>query len=199
MDSDKRRIEEQAPLRDGKRPTDHVTTDQTSSYSPYRSPVTSYDENYYNDGQSELSSVEFGSLHIGLKRLVLVAAATAATLGYDVGIMAAAIQPIQAQMQLSGVQKELAMGSLNFVAAAGALLGGTVAHRSGRKPTVTLCSWIFVVGTLMMALAPIYSILLLGRIVTGVGVGVSFVVAPVYLAEVAVRTSVEGSPKTLVH
>jgi hypothetical protein len=44
-----------------------------------------------------------------LIRLVTVAAATAAMLGYDVGIMAAAIQPIEAEMNLTGLQKELAM------------------------------------------------------------------------------------------
>ena len=41
--------------------------------------------------------------------LVCTAAATAATLGYDVGIMAAAIQPLEEQLELSGVQKEIAM------------------------------------------------------------------------------------------
>jgi len=44
-------------------------------------------------------------------------APAASTLGYDVGIMAAAIQPLEQDFDLSGVQKEVAMGSLNFVAA----------------------------------------------------------------------------------
>ncbi len=38
-----------------------------------------------------------------LKRLVATAATTAATLGYDVGIMAAAIQPIEAEFGLNSV------------------------------------------------------------------------------------------------
>jgi hypothetical protein len=40
---------------------------------------------------------------MGFLLLVSVAAATAATLGYDVGIMAAAIQPIEAEMELTAV------------------------------------------------------------------------------------------------
>jgi hypothetical protein len=128
--------------------------------------------------------------------LVLVAAATAATLGYDVGIMAAAIQPMEETMHLTGIQKEVAMGSLNFVAALGALLGGRVANDHGRKYTVKLCCWIFVVGTVMMAAAPGYWAFLLGRIVTGVGVGVSFVAAPVYLSEVA-PTDMRGRLNTV--
>lgn len=120
-----------------------------------------------------------------LSKLIWVAAATAATLGYDVGIMAAAIQPLEAEMNLNSVQKEVAMGSLNFVSAVGALLASSVANQRGRKPTIKVCSWLFVVGTLCMALAPDYWILLLGRVITGIGVGVSFVVAPVYLSEVS--------------
>ena len=116
-----------------------------------------------------------GELH----RLVLTAATTAATLGYDVGIMAAAIQPLEVAFNLSPFQKELAMGSLNFMAAAGALVGGKVADPYGRKWTLQLCCYLFLVGTLCMAFAINYATLLIGRIVTGMGVGVAFVVAPV--------------------
>ncbi|GAX21742.1 MFS transporter, SP family, galactose:H+ symporter [Fistulifera solaris] len=142
------------------------------------------------------TSYTTSGLNRDLKRLVIIAAATAATLGYDVGIMAAAIQPLQAQLNLTSVQKEFAMGSLNFVAAAGALLGGNFANGQGRKPTIQLCGWLFIAGTLLMALAPDYWVLLLGRIVTGLGVGVSFVVAPVFLSEVA-PTDQRGSLNTV--
>jgi MFS family permease len=74
--------------------------------------------------------------------------------------MAAAIQPLEAQFDLTGVQKELAMGSLNFLAAFGALLGGRIADKSGRKATIKTCAWLFVVGTLLMALALDYTMLL---------------------------------------
>lgn len=131
-----------------------------------------------------------------LVNLVLVAAATASTLGFDVGIMAAAIQPLEREMDLNSVQKEVAMGSLNFVAAAGALLGGRVANDHGRKPTVRVCAWLFVVGTIFMAIAPDFWTLLFGRIITGIGVGVSFVVAPVYLSEVA-PTHLRGQLNTV--
>jgi hypothetical protein len=104
-----------------------------------------------------------------LVRLVSVAATTAATLGYDVGIMAAAIQPIEAEMELTGVQKELAMGSLNFVAALGAVAAGRTADTYGRKFTVSLTCRLFLAGTACMALAPSYAFLLLGRIVCGLG------------------------------
>ena len=117
--------------------------------------------------------------------LVLVAGATAATLGYDVGIMAAAIQPLESQLDLSGIEKEVAMGSLNFVAAFGGILGGNIADGYGRKSTISLCCWLFIAGTISMAASMDYTFLLIGRIITGLGVGVAFVTAPCYITEVA--------------
>ena len=139
------------------------------------------DNNSYNGHNDRGSSKNKSSLIT----LVSVAAATAATLGYDVGIMAAAIQPLEAQMELSGFQKEVAMGSLNFVAAFGGILGGKVADLYGRKTTICLCCLLFIVGTFFMAVAWSYNVLLLGRIVTGLGVGVAFVAAPSYITEVS--------------
>ena len=130
-----------------------------------------------------------------LVSLVAVAAAAAASLGYDVGIMAAAIQPLHRELGLTDVQKEVTMGSLNFIAAPGALVGGHVADAYGRKATVIVCSVLFVVGTVIMAAAENFAFLLAGRIVLGLGVGVSFVVAPLYLTEVA-PTHLRGSLNT---
>ena len=47
-----------------------------------------------------------------------------------------------------------------------------------------VCCVMYVVGSLVMALAPEFWTLLIGRIVTGLGVGVAFVVTPVYIAEI---------------
>ena len=120
-----------------------------------------------------------------LIKLVAVAATTAATLGYDVGSMAGAIGPIDNEFDLSSIQKELAMGSLNFVAAAGALIGGPCSDRFGRKFTVGLTCWLFLVGTVFMVIATNYAVLLVGRCVAGLGVGVAFIAAPVFISEVS--------------
>ena len=178
---------------DGEKMNEEQGTHSDQEYSAFKTPVPSLEG---QDGDDETDCDDGLSIHKGLRRLVLVAAATAATLGYDVGIMAAAIQPLEQTMELNGVQKEFAMGSLNFVAALGALLGGKVANDKGRKKTVELCCWIFLVGTVLMAVAPNYWFLLLGRTVTGMGVGVSFVAAPVYLSEVA-PTNVRGKLNTV--
>lgn len=132
-----------------------------------------------------LSTDEKIPLSAGAKRAVAFAAfvssLTAATLGYDVGIVAAAIDYISDSMNLNHSQTQLVVGSLNFVSAFGTLIAGETADAFGRKTTVWLCCVFYTVGTVLMTFATNYEFLLLGRIVTGLGVGVSFVVIPVYV------------------
>ena len=140
--------------------------------------------NIPSDDQKDTNYAK-GKLNSELIKLVVVAATTAATLGYDVGSMAGAIGPINDEFDLTSIQKELAMGSLNFIAAAGALIGGPCSDRFGRKFTVGLTCWLFLLGTIFMTVATNYAVLLIGRCVAGLGVGVAFIAAPVFISEVS--------------
>mmetsp|Transcript_59398 Transcript_59398/g.112103 ORF Transcript_59398/g.112103 Transcript_59398/m.112103 type:complete len:613 (+) Transcript_59398:128-1966(+) len=113
-----------------------------------------------------------------------VSSLTAATLGYDVGIVAAAIEYISDSMNLNHSQTQMVVGSLNFISAFGTLIAGVTADAFGRKTTVWICCVFYTIGTALMTFAPNYEFLLMGRIVTGLGVGVSFVVVPVYISEI---------------
>jgi len=113
-----------------------------------------------------------------------ISSLTAATLGYDVGIIAAAIDYINSTLGLNHFQTQLVVGSLNFVSAFGTLIAGFTSDALGRKATVWICCLFYIIGTACMALALSYEVLLVGRIVTGLGVGISFVVVPVYITEI---------------
>jgi sugar porter (SP) family MFS transporter len=125
-----------------------------------------------------------GNTHL-LYVLVISAGATAASLGYDVGILADAILPMRIDLQLTGLQEELIVGSLNVAAAIGSFVAGHLADTQGRKATVKWCAWVFIVGMVLMTYAWDFPSMLLGRIITGLGVGISFLVAPIYITEVA--------------
>ena len=115
------------------------------------------------------------------------AALTAATLGYDVGVMAAALDRM-GSFHMSSFEKEVLVSSLNFVAAVGALIAGATADFLGRRRTVAVCSFLYLVGTALMTVAVTYGMLLGGRVITGLGVGISFVVGPTYISEIAPHT-----------
>ena len=55
----------------------------------------------------------------------------------------------------------------------------------GRRIAIALNSLFYTLGPLTMALAPNASVLLLGRFVVGLGIGLSAVVTPAYLGEIS--------------
>ena len=57
----------------------------------------------------------------------------------------------------------------------GALVAGTLADKIGRRLTILLAAILFVLGALLESLAPGTTILVIGRLVVGFGVGVASV------------------------
>ena len=106
-------------------------------------------------------------------------------LGYDIGIFSGAKRLIRSDLTLSEGELELLVGILNIISGFGGLLAGRLADSLGRRPASTIACAVTLCGALLMASAPGYGMLLFGRIVTGIGVGCCFQVAPLYITEVA--------------
>ncbi|XP_027364172.1 inositol transporter 1-like isoform X2 [Abrus precatorius] len=65
----------------------------------------------------------------------------------------------------------------------GAATGGWINDAYGRKKATLIADVIFTLGAIVMAAAPDPYILILGRVLVGLGVGIASVTAPVYIAE----------------
>lgn len=65
----------------------------------------------------------------------------------------------------------------------GAAFGGRINDRFGRKPAILAADVVFAVGAILMAAAPNVAMLIAGRILVGLGVGVASMTAPLYIAE----------------
>ena len=70
-------------------------------------------------------------------------------------------------------------------AAAGSLGGGSLADRLGRKGSFMLCALPMLVGPLLSAAATSLEMMVAGRAVAGLAIGLSSALVPVYIAEVA--------------
>ncbi|MCO5556754.1 hypothetical protein L7F22_010306 [Adiantum nelumboides] len=106
-------------------------------------------------------------------------------MGYDVGIMSSAILFITEELKLSVLRQEVIVGSLNLVAALGAIAAGFFANRFGRRSTLGFAAFVFFVGAVILAAAPGFSLLMVGRVLTGIGVGFAMMIAPLYSAEIS--------------
>lgn len=111
-----------------------------------------------------------------------------ALFGYDQGVISGALHGIKATFSLSALLVEVVTSWVTLGALFGALAGGELADRVGRKRTVLMAGTMFTVGALVQALAPDTLVLVAGRLIVGAGVGVAAVAAPLYAAELAPTT-----------
>ncbi|KAJ7564487.1 hypothetical protein O6H91_02G019200 [Diphasiastrum complanatum] len=121
----------------------------------------------------------------------LIASMGSAMSGYCGGVMSGAVLFIKKDLQISYIQEELLMGSLVLVSIVGGIIAGLLADIIGRKKSMLVAAIIVIAGCITMGLAPSFSVLLLGRLITGIGYGIPFVLVPLYIAEVS-PTEVRG-------
>jgi SP family galactose:H+ symporter-like MFS transporter len=74
----------------------------------------------------------------------------------------------------------------------GAILGGALTGRFGRRKMIIAAGMIFTLSALGTALAPTVVWLIAARIVSGIGIGIASFISPMYIAEV-VPAKVRGS------
>jgi SP family galactose:H+ symporter-like MFS transporter len=105
--------------------------------------------------------------------------------GYDTGVISGAVIFIKKDFGLSTFPQELVVSMVLAGATIGALSGGRLADRFGRRLTLIGTSLIFVAGAIICAAAPSLSVLVAGRVVVGLGIGLASTTVPVYISEVS--------------
>jgi MFS transporter, SP family, galactose:H+ symporter len=105
--------------------------------------------------------------------------------GFDTGVISGALLFIKEDFNLSSFEQSSVVSVLLLGAMAGALTAGTAADRIGRRKTLGLLGVIFTVGIAIAALANGYVMMLIGRVVLGLGVGGVSALVPTYLSEIS--------------
>lgn len=115
--------------------------------------------------------------------------------GYDTGVVNGSLRPMSEELGLDALGQGVATSSLVFAAAIGALLGGRLSDRHGRRTVLVALAVLFFVGAVVLVAAPGLGVLVVGRVLLGLAVGGASTVVPVYLAELApheIRGSISG-------
>lgn len=118
-------------------------------------------------------------------RISSVAALGGVLYGYDMGIIATAQIFVKRSFFLSTLMEELVVSIVLVGAMIGALGGGVIADRIGRRATLVWAGIVFIVGSMLAPLSPNVAILIVARAIIGVGIGFTSVTAPVYVSELA--------------
>ncbi|KAL6561490.1 putative polyol transporter 4 [Orobanche minor] len=123
-------------------------------------------------------------------------------LGYDVGVMSGAVLFIQEDLKITEVQIEILIGILSVMSLLGSLVGGRTSDAIGRKWTMGLAAIVFQTGAAVMTFAPSFEVLMIGRILAGVGIGFGVMIAPIYIAEISptvARGSLTSFPEIFIN
>jgi len=105
--------------------------------------------------------------------------------GFDTVVISGAEKTIQALWGLSPEVHGIAMASALYGTVVGSLIGGWPADRFGRKATLLWIGVLYFVGAVGSGLAPNVSTFIAARVIGGLGIGISTVVAPMYISEIA--------------
>lgn len=106
--------------------------------------------------------------------------------GFDTAVISGADQPIQALWETGNLFHGLfIMSSALWGTVLGALLGNIPCDRLGRRPTLIAIGLLYLGSAVGSAIAPDPYTFSIFRFVGGVGVGVSSIAVPAYIAEVA--------------
>ena len=122
-------------------------------------------------------------------RIIYIAAVISALggllFGYDIGAVSSSILFIREQFALSPLWQGILVSAVSLGAIGGAIAGGILSDRLGRRYTLSLFSIIFAIGGLYSAMAPMLFWLVVGRVLVGIGLGAISFVTPLYISEIA--------------
>ena len=120
-----------------------------------------------------------------LRMVTVIATFGGLLFGYDTGVINGALPYMAEDLGLTAFTEGLVTSSLLLGAAVGAMLGGRLSDRRGRRKNILMLAVLFFVGALACTFAPNTAIMVVARFVLGIAVGGASVTVPTYLAEVS--------------
>jgi len=121
-------------------------------------------------------------------RVVLIAAAAALggfLFGFDTAVINGAVDAVRGNFGLDAAHIGFAVSCALLGSAAGAWYAGTLADRVGRVRAMQVAALLLALSALGSGLVNSVELLVVWRLVGGIGVGVASVIAPTYIAEIS--------------
>lgn len=105
--------------------------------------------------------------------------------GYDTAVINGANSYLKAHLNLNPTQEGLAGASAILGCIPGAMCAGFLSDKFGRRKLLFLCALLYAVSGLLSAIPRTFEQFLVARFISGLGIGASSMICPVYIAEIA--------------
>jgi MFS transporter, SP family, arabinose:H+ symporter len=126
-----------------------------------------------------------GPLNRHLLSICAVASLGGLLFGFDTAVIAGATRTLTSTFHLSPLALGITVSSALWGTVAGAAFAGNLADKYGRRTSLKILGFLYVVTALGCALAWGWSVLLLFRVLGGLAIGGSSVISPTYIAEIS--------------
>jgi MFS transporter, SP family, galactose:H+ symporter len=114
-----------------------------------------------------------------------VAALGGLLFGYDTGVISGALLFIRQDLGLSPTMQGIVVGIVLAGAMIGAAGAGSLSDRFGRRRVILGAALLFVAGACSSAVTTGLTLLLIGRFLVGLAIGIASMLTPLYLAEIS--------------
>lgn len=106
-------------------------------------------------------------------------------MGFDASVISGVIKFIEPEFSLTKLQIGWAVSSLTLTSTLAMLTAGPISDWIGRKTVLRWAGFLYAISAILSAVAPTFDVLVIARMIGGLGVGASLIIAPMYIAEIS--------------
>lgn len=117
--------------------------------------------------------------------VALVAAVAGFLFGFDEGIISGAQIFLHREFDYGAGMEGVMTSAVPLGALFGAVLAGRLTAQFGRRRILVVAALLFGIGAVVCGLTPNMTVLVIGRLILGLAIGIAAIVAPLYLSETA--------------
>jgi sugar porter (SP) family MFS transporter len=118
-------------------------------------------------------------------RIAFIVALGGFLMGFDASVISGVVRFIEPYFELTKIQLGWAVACLTLVATITMFVAGPISDRIGRKKILTYAAILYAISAITSASATEFWFFVLARMLGGVGVGISLIIAPMYIAEIS--------------
>ena len=117
--------------------------------------------------------------------VALIVALGGFLMGFDASVISGVVGFIEREFELTKIELGWSVSSLALTATLAMMVAGPISDRIGRRPVLKIAALLFAVSAIASAIAPNFLLLVVARMLGGLGVGAALIIAPMYIAEIA--------------
>lgn len=106
-------------------------------------------------------------------------------MGFDASVISGVVKFIEPEFNLTKLQLGWSVSSLTLTATLAMLAAGPLSDRIGRRRVLKFAAILYAISAIGSAIAPDFLTLVIARMIGGIGVGASLIIAPMYIAEIS--------------